>query len=260
MLAFPQLSSGAVAQLPLRRETRYRTLVNRMLDGSEVRVADLDYLERRWDLPLEAVTDAEWDAIRELFAATEGRLKSFLFLEPAENLLAWSEKFTEDVWVKSGVAVTEGVADPFGGTDASQLTGSGTLSQTLAIPCQYRYAGSIWARTAASGASLEVSDGAGQVKSAAFATGGAWRRYSVSTAFSVAVDTLVFRVTAPGGAVDIYGAQLEAQPAASAYKRSLQQGGVHPGARFASDTLADRATGPGEHAGVIGITWTPSQT
>jgi hypothetical protein len=260
MLAFPQLSSGAVAQLPLRRETRYRTLVNRMLDGSEVRVADLDYLERRWELPLEAVTDAEWDAIRELFTAAEGRLKSFLFLEPAENLLAWSEKFTEDVWVKSGIAVTEGVPDPFGGTDASQLTGSGTLSQTLAIPCQYRYAGSIWARTAASGASLEVSDGAGQVKSVAFEAGGAWRRYGVSTAFPVAVDTLVFRVTAPGGAVDIYGAQLEAQPAASAYKRSLQQGGVHPGARFASDTLADRATGPGEHAGVIGITWTPSQT
>ena len=260
MLAFPQLSSGAVAQLPLRRETRYRTLVNRMPDGSEIRVADVDYLAREWELALEHLSDAEWEAIHDLFAAAEGRLKTFLFLEPGENLLAWSEKFTEDVWEKSGISVTEGIGDPFGGTAASQVSGSGTLSQTLAIPAQFRYAGSIWARTNQQGAALELRDGGGQLSAAAFAADGQWRRYSISTAWTVAVETVVFRVVAPGGDVDIYGAQLEAQPAASDYKKTLQQGGVHPGARFSSDTLGDRATGPGEHAGVISITWTPSQT
>lgn len=254
MLFFPQLSSGAVSQMPLRRETRYRTLLNRMLDATEIRVADLDYFERHWELALEHLTDAEWQAIQDLFAATEGRLRSFLFLEPGENLLAWSEKFTEAVWVKSGVSVVGGIGDPFGGTAASQLTGAGTIRQTLAIPEALRYAASVWARTSQSGASLQLN-----AASVSIDTSGQWRRYSLSMAGGGAGETVEFRVVAPG-TVDLYGAQLEAQPAVSNYKKTLQLGGVHPGARFSSDTLEDRATGPGEHAGVISITWTPSQT
>ena len=90
MLVFPQLSSGAVAQLPLRRETGRRTLVNRALDVNEIRVLDVDFFDRQWELPLELLTDAEWQAIQDLFTAAEGRLKTFLFLEPGENLLKWS--------------------------------------------------------------------------------------------------------------------------------------------------------------------------
>jgi hypothetical protein len=255
MLVFPQLSSGAVAQLPLRRETRYRTLVNRLPGGFEIRFSDLDYFERHWQLPLEHVSDTEFQAIRDLFAATEGRLKSFVFLEPGENLLAWSEKFTESVWMPAGVSVAEGITDPFGGADASQLTGAGSLTQTLAITAWFRYASSIWARTSQSGASLQL--GAASVP---IDTTNQWRRYTLATWFNGSTaETLDFRIVS-GGALDIYGAQLEAQPAASYYKKTLQQGGVHPGARFASDTLEDQATGPGEHAGLITITWTPSQT
>jgi hypothetical protein len=255
MLVFPQLSSGAVAQLPLRRETRYRTLVNRLPDGAEIRFSDLDYFERHWQLPLEHVSDAEFQAIRDLFAAAERRLKSFVFLEPGENLLAWSERFTETVWVASGVSVAEGIADPFGGADASRLTGAGSLTQTLAIPVWFRYAASIWARTSQPGAGLQLGAASVSIDSS-----DQWKRYTLSTWFSGSTaETLDFRIVS-GGALDVYGAQLDAQPAASYYKKTLQQGGVHPGARFASDTLEDQATGPGEHAGLITITWTPSQT
>jgi len=261
MLAFPQLSSGAVGQFPLRRVTGYRTLVNRMGDASEVRLTDLDYFERRWELPVEGLTDAEWQAIQDLFTATEGRYRSFLFLEPGENLLEWSEKFSETAWVKSGVSVVEGIGDPFGGTSASQLTGAGTLSQSLSIPAWFRYAASVWARTTQAGASLEVSDGAALQQSVAFDSSGQWRRYRLATAWATTSETVVFRVAAPGGgAVDIYGAQLDPQPMASDYKKTLDQSGVHPGARFSSDTLGDRFTGPGQHSGVIQVTWTPSQT
>lgn len=261
MLFFPQLSSGAVSQLPIRRETGYRTLLNRTADGREIRVQDVDYFAREWELRLELLTDAEWQAIQNLFAAAHGRLKSFLFLEPGDNLLAWSEKFSESLWVKTGVTVTEGIADPLGGTAASRLDGAGTLSQTLGAPAWLKYAGSVWARATQAGASLEVAEGGGQAKTAAFAADGQWRRYAVSTAFATASETVVVRVVAPGGApVEIYGAQLEAQPIAAFYKKTLAQGGAHPGARFWSDTLADRATEPGRHSSVIRITWTPSQT
>jgi len=262
VIYFPQLSSGAISQFPLRRESGYRTLVNRSLDGREIRLQDLDFFEREWELPLELLTDGEWQAIQDLFAATQGRYKSFLFLEPAENLLAWSEKYTETVWVKAGVTVTEGIIDPFGATAASRLSGAGTLSQTLAIPAKFRYAASIWGRTTAAEAALELTDGASQTAATALATDGNWRRYALGTAWTAsAAETVTFRVIAPGGGtVDIYGAQLEAQPTASDYKKTLDQGGAHAGARFATDTLADQATEPGRHASVIRISWTPSQT
>ena len=257
MLVFPQLGSGAVSQFPVRREMGYRTLVNRALDGSEIRVQDPDFVERQWELALESLSDVEWQVIRDLFAAVEGRLKTFLFLEPGENLLAWSEKFTEAAWVASGVTVAEGVADPLGGTAASELSGAGTLSQTLGIPARFRYAASIWARATQVGAGFELNDGAGQQKAVEFSTDGQWRRYTLSTAWTETSETVVFRVTAPAV---IYGVQLEAQPAVSAYKKTLQQGGVHPAARLGSDSLEDRMTAPGLHSGVIRISWTPSQT
>lgn len=261
MLVFPQLSSGAVSQLPLRRETGYRTLLNRMLDGNEIRVGDLDFFERSWELPLESLSDSEWQAIQDLFAATEGRLKTFLFLEPGENLLAWSEKFSEAAWTNNGVTVTEGIADPFGGTTASALSGAGSLSQGLGMPASFRYAAGIWARGTQPGSTLELSDGAGQQSSVAFAADGVWRRYTLSTAWTGTAETVVFAVnTAGGAALEIYGAQLEAQPVASAYKKTLDRGGVHPAARFSSDVLGDRATAPGRHSSVIRISWTPSQT
>jgi len=261
MLAFPQLSSGAIAQLPWRRESAYRTLVNRTADGREIRLADLDYFSREWELPLELLTDAEWQAIQDLFTSTVGRLKSFLFLEPGENLLAWSEKFNEAVWVRTGVAVADGTADPFGGTAGGQISGAGTLSQSLSIPAKFKYAASMWARTTQSGASLQLSDGASQTATASIAASGQWSRYLLSTAWSTTSETVLFTVNKPAGAVlDIYGPQLDAQPSASNYKRTLQRGGAHPGARFASDTLGDRATAPGKHSGVIRVSWTPSLT
>ena len=260
-MVFPQLSSGAVAQLPLRRETGYRTLVNQALDGSEIRLSDLDFFERSWELPLESLSDSEWQAIQALFAAVEGRLATFLFLEPGENLLAWSEKFTEAVWTTSGVTLTEGIPDPFGGTAATELSGAGAVSQRLSIPATFRYAASIWGKASQPGATFVLSDGAGQQKSIEFAADGTWRRYALSTAWTVATETVVFTVNSPGAAaVDIYGAQLEAQPAASAYKKTLDRGGAHPAARFSSDMLGDRATGVGQHSSVIRISWTPSQT
>lgn len=261
MLVFPQLSSGAVAQMPLKRRTEYRTLLNQSLDGNEIRVADASFVARVWQLPLQSLSDQEWQAIQNLFAETEGQLQTFLFLEPGANLLKWSGDFTQAAWVAAGITIAGGITDPTGGAAASELTGAGTLSQSLNIPAAYRYAASIWARTSQAGASLHLSDSASQQASVAFVGDGQWRRYTLSTAWSGSSQTVVFTVVTSGAAaLDIYGAQLEAQVQASAYKRTLQQSGVHPAARFGSDTLGDRATSPGQHSGVLQIKWTPSQT
>ena len=265
MTVFPQLSSGAVAQFPFRKELRFRTLVNQAADGSEIRFADVDYQARAWELAVHQLSDQEWQSIEDLHNQVEGRLQTFLFLEPGANLLAWSERFSNAVWQKSGgVSALDAQPDPVGGSSAGQLTNpgpAGTVSQVISAPASFRYAGSVWARTADSGAKLQVGDTASQVVTVDFDTSNQWKRYSVGYNLSSGSESVSFEVAVPVGAtVDIYGPQLEAQPAPSAYKKTFQQAGIYPNARFDSDVLADRAMGVSRHSGVIRIVWAPLPT
>ena len=125
---------------------------------------------------------AEWQAIEDLHVQTEGRLQTFVFLEPGNNLLSWSETLADPMWTKdAGITTTDSQADPLGGTRGGKISNSGGVggvSQGFAMPASYRYAGSVWARTASAGASLEVSDGATQVVSVGFDSTNQWKRHS----------------------------------------------------------------------------------
>jgi hypothetical protein len=265
MIVFPQLSSGAMAQFPFLRRTGFRTLVNPAADGSEIRAADVDFEERVWLLSSNELSDQEWQDIEDLFAGVEGRLKSFLFLEPSANLVSWSEQLNNAVWDKdAGFTVLDGQADPLGGTGAVRVTsgaGAGSVTQTLNIPAAFRYVGSIWARTAQNGALLQIDDGASPAVQAGFDSSNQWRRYSVGYNLASASEFIALRIVLPAGAtVDVFGPQLEAQASPSAYKKTLDQAGVYPNARFDQDELADRLIGVGRHSAEIRISWTPSQT
>jgi hypothetical protein len=265
MSVFPQLSSGAIAQFPLLRGTEYRTIINESMDGSEIVVQDVDFEQRRWTLEYDQLSDAEWQAIENLFVEVSGRLGSFLFLEPGANLVSWSELSSESVWLTdAGVSVLENQPDPLGGTLATRLTNSGatgSFRQSLNIPASCRYAGSVWARTADSGVELRVDDDGPNAARAVIDSNNVWKRYEARYDQASASAFTVLRIEIPSGAqVEIFGPQLEAQPAASAYKATGQQAGVYPAARFDQDALADRAEGVGLHSGVIRILWTPSLT
>lgn len=263
MLVFPQLSSGAAAQFPFRKRVRFRTLINETRDGSEIRVGDADFESRAWELTASNLSDEEWQSIQDLHSSAEGKLQEFLFLDPSGNLLSWSEQFSDPVWqAAAGISVLGGQADPTGGANAARLTNSGatgTFSQVLSAPASFRYAGSLWARTSAAGASLRIGDAGAQSVEAAFDSSNQWRRYSAGYNLTSATDNVAYEVLVPSGAsVDIFGPQLEAQVAPSAYKKTLQQAGAYAGARFDSDVLADQAMGVDRHSGVIRILWTPS--
>src|SRR5260370_25501899 len=75
-----------------------RTVVNALADGSVVRAGDSGARRMRWELRYSGLTVAEWQAIEQLFVATQGQVGSFTFLDPVENLLAWSEDFSKGVW------------------------------------------------------------------------------------------------------------------------------------------------------------------
>ena len=230
MTVFPQLSSGAVAQFPFRKELRFRTLVNQAADGSEIRFADVDYQARAWELAVHQLSDQEWQSIEDLHSQVEGRLQTFLFLEPGANLLAWSEQFSNVVWQTSGgVSVLDAQPDPVGGSGAAQLTNpgpAGTLSQVISAPASFRYAGSVWARTADSGAKLQIGDTASQVVEVDFDTSNQWKRYSVGYNLSSASESVSFEVVVPVGAtVDIYGPQLEAPACSLGLQEDFPAGG-----------------------------------
>ena len=77
-----------------------------------------------------------------------------------------------------------------------------------------------------------------------FDTSNQWKRYSVGYNLSSSLQSVSVEVVVPVGAmVNIYGPQLEAQPAPSVYKKSLQHTGVYPNARFANDVIGGSGDG-----------------
>ncbi len=259
MLYFPQLVTGAGSQFPVRRRAVRRTVVNTALDGRTVKLADPDASRVEWELGLTGLTSEEWGAVKNLFEAVEGRLGSFTFLDPADNLLLWSEDLAQAAWVKdAGLELAGNVADPFGTTRATRITNGGgsalTVQQTLEIPGGYQYCISVWARSEPPGEVwLLRTSGQGPVKKQ-FKTWGAWSRLVYSTKVSDASEAVSFGLElAAGRAVEVFGFQLEAQRGASKYKKTASRGGVYQEACFQDDVLNLTSEGPGEHSGVVRI-------
>lgn len=249
MAVYPQLGSGAVSQYPVRRRRRLRTVVNRAADGRTVRLPDPGATVTEWTLAYSDLSDAEAAALRAFFAECEGSLREFTFVDPAANLLAWSEKLDEPVWTRGPLlALTAGVPDPFGGTRASRLSNGGggaqSLSQTLAAPAEYVYCFSAYVRSAAP-VVVTMLQGAARADRL---VGALWRRISFT-----GTGAATFGIEAPAGAaVEVYGLQVEPQPAASGYKPSTT-GGVYQNARLRDDALVMTATGVERHACTVKI-------
>jgi hypothetical protein len=239
MLVFPQLSTGASALYALSKLRVQRTVVNALADGRTDVFADPDAAQAMWEMRARGLTRSEWDAIESLFEQTAGGWKSFTFLDPAGNLLAWSEDFAGNAWALDPLmAPAAGIADPWGTARATRFTNSaqstGSITQTLAAPADFQYCLSLWARSGA-GSPISLRVGA---TTGTFALGPAWKRLTMPAHSGPAADTVACAVEiGAGAAMDLFGMQLEAQPAASPYKQTGARGGVYSNARFASDEL-----------------------
>jgi hypothetical protein len=256
---FPQLVTGAAGQFPGTRTTAARTVVNEAADGRRVKLGDPTGGGVEWKLDLKGLTDAEWEAIEALFESVEGRLKTFTFLDPFDNLLRWSEDLSAGAWVKgAGLALTPGVTDPKGGTNATRVANGGAgperLGQIIAAPSQLRYAMSVYARSAAPArVTLYERSGAGTA-SRELDIGPAWRRLEHTAQLATVADTVEFGVSLPAGVTaEFYGFQAEAQVGASGYKKTTSRSGVHAEASFREDTLTRTTNGRDDNACVVRI-------
>src|ERR1043165_5532155 len=87
--------------LPLTREVRFNTRLNHLADASELRAQDQLAPLFRWNLKIGPISDAELAAIQSFHAARGGGYESFILLDPLDNLLLWSEDFSQAAWQKS---------------------------------------------------------------------------------------------------------------------------------------------------------------
>lgn len=259
---FPQLTTGAVAQFPVSKRRSLRTVLETAPGGQQAKLEDPGVRAREWMFDLSGLSSSEASALESLFAASEGRLREFSYLDPMANLFAHSENLSQAVWIKSALLqVTAGIADPLGTTRASRLTAAGAaeqiLAQDVAGPGNYWYAMSCWIR-AVSGTSVTLRRFAGPVSaSETHAAGPAWRHIQMQAQLASANSPVRFELRLQSGAVvDVFGLQVEAQRGASVYKMTGAQAGVYPNAMFAQDELEVSATYDNQFSTTVRIrTW-----
>ena len=247
VLIFPQLQSGAVAQLPLPRTENYRSLRNALSDGSAIQMSDASFAKTGWALKFTALTANEVQALQNLFQSAAGRLNTFTFVDPTANLLCWSEDLTQPVWNIDPQLVVMPVADAFGSMAGMQLANGSAaaqgISQTTNAPSMLEYCLSAYIRSDMPGA--QVTFEIGRPPSLTVTASPSWQRWqAVSTGGAGPQVTFGISI-APGATVQVCGLQAEAQPAAGAYKSTTATSGVFQKSRFDQDSMNVTATEAG---------------
>jgi len=254
MLVYPQLTSSALTQFPVQKRRRMRTVMNLLADRTTIKLADPQGEITEWQLDYTGLSDDEVTALQQYFAATEGCLNIFTFLDPTANLLAWSDQLDNVAWTKAPLlTITGGVADPVGSTSAWHLSNSGSgpqsISQTLQAPGGYMFCSSLYGRCpqTTTVTLLRGTDRADR------SLGAAWSRITFSGQGDATAQSVEFGIELPaGGSMDIFGFQVEPQASASVYKPSTQ-GGVYQNAYFRDDVLSFTATDVNRHSATINI-------
>ena len=246
---FPQMSTGCLAQYPLRILHRRRAVVNEAIGGDKISSVDAFVQGLEWDLPYRGLSEAEAGQVRQLFEISEGRRQPFLFADPCGNLLARSEQFEMAPWQSDPLLIWTGeLDDPFGGTAAIRVQNNSGLPQAfkqhVSLPASYKTCFSFWAKSSSASEVVVRRTSGPESVTAAIPLGGQWRRIETAAALTGTSVGVELTVEIPGAAsVEIFGAQLDAQPYPSGYKRTLGQSGIYPAARFAQDELTIEADG-----------------
>lgn len=241
---FPQLTSGALAQFPVQRSRRKRSIVNVLEDGTYTALADSAASWLRWQLLYSGLSDAEAGTLAGFFEQNEGRAGTFLFMDPGANLLLQSEALDNPAWVRNTLlTLRTGTTDPLLTTRAVTLTNSSptslTLAQTVGLPGAATACFSVYARcVGGTVVQLTRSDGA-TTMTQPFAVTPGWQRLVMASTIAGGAGPGTFSLTiAAGIAVDVFGFQVTAQPGAGQYVSTGGTSGLYPATSFDSDELA----------------------
>ena len=259
MLYFPQLLSGATAQYPFVKRRVYRTAATATLDGRLLKLSDPAWARFEWELAYRTLTAEERDDLEAFHRSVEGRLGEFTFLDPTENLLGWSGDLDRTIWEKGPLlSLAGGLADPDGGENATRVTNSAAASQTLqqAIhgPAWFHYCFSLFVRSDSPTSLTLFRSTGGNEEGTVHTARSVWRKLTHSGKSQGADETVTFGIRLDAGsAVEVYGMQVDAQPAPSADRKTTSRSGVHENARFDDDSLTFVAEAPEQHSCTVRI-------
>lgn len=240
MLYYPQLATGAVACYPLARTTVRRTVVNRMDDGSALKIVDADASGLRWELRYVGLSDVERLSLESFFAECEGRLKTFTFFDPAGNLLAHSDDLSKNVWHVDGLVIVDGLRL----TNGAQVWQG--IQQTVVGPERFMWCFSADVRGVGS-----VSMRIGALESS-YDASGEWSTVWCSGSTEGEAEEIVCRLELSAGAtVEVGRLSLQAQPMPGEYRRTTSGSGVFSATRFDDDRLVFTAEGPDNHSTTV---------
>lgn len=258
MALFPQLNArGLIVQRPYTRSFSALTTSEEQSSGRRYARSWRANPLATYTCTYSSLTDAEYGVLSAFFDARKGRYEAFAWIDPAGNLARYSEDFAQSAWVKSGVTVGAAVADPFGGTRATSVTGASGAAymqidlEPTAINGRVLCA-SAWLRSASGGNTVSVGflDGSNFYREVVLAAG-VWTRVEYTRTITDA-GTVSMLIGIGAGVVQVFGAQVAATPGAGAYARSPAQYGYRPNCRFGADTISAKINGPNSNA--VGFT------
>ncbi len=255
MICFPQLKSGAICQYPVQVRRKFRTVHEETMDGSQILWSDPDHRFVEWECEFSGLDADEWNALQAFHHTVEGRLQTFIFPDPMDNLFRWSEDLSHVVWQKDPyLLVSGGAADPLGGNSGSVLQNTNVIPQrivqSVSIPGNYTATISAWVK----GVSAAFMKAAGGEYFHPIPDYADWIRVSATfdAGSSVANSEYGFEIPA-GTSIQVFGIQLDAQITASPYKKTNHQSGIYSTARFLDDRLNAVAQNPGSFGCVVSI-------
>lgn len=252
-----------LATYPLSREVRFTTRLNHLTDSTEYRATELAVPLFHWDLSVQPLSDAGLTTVQNFFQARGGAYESFGFLDPLDNLLLWSEDFTQAAWQKSNpvdLHVTAGITDPLGGTAAQTLNNTGFFPNVVqqivaAKPGGITFTVSVWLKAGTAPITMRLSDGATETFSLTVTSGSGWTRYHLTGTFSGAGTQVGSEIEIPAGAgVGVFGAQMVAAVGPAGYTRTTTVSGFHPNCRFGAGAFDHRSVAPGVNRLRLAIT------
>jgi hypothetical protein len=210
-----------------------------------------------WDLTFSGLSTDEWNAIEQLFEAVQGGLNTFTFLDPAGNLLSWSEDYSQAVWTVDPLLVLgPGNLGPFSGTNGTRVTNTAQANQRLlqhiSGPGCYQYCFSAYLRSdTQQTVSLMLSSSRAQTERTCTVMP-QWTRFILRANLQTSDDGIAFGISlGPGMSVDLFGLQVEPQPGAGRYKNTVDRSGVYANCRFSDDSLTLSTQGVDQHSATI---------
>jgi hypothetical protein len=257
-LAYPQLSSGALAQYPLRKRRVLQSSLNTFADGSMIASNINANTQFVWELSYTDLTNVDQTALQNHFAACKGPLMPFIFIDPTANMLSNSNDFTLGAWIAQPLlSVTGGAADPQGGTSGFTLVNDSPtdqlISQTVLAPANFQYCFSLYA-IATTPCNLNLGLRSVTSQSQSFGVGTTWNRLVDSAQLTDTDMSITVSITVPAAqTVVVWGPQLEPQPSPSRYRATASNGGVYQNAHFLGNSLTFQSEAAGLYSTVISI-------